>query len=191
MTRMNSLALPASVAFDGTDLTIIDRNGTPWLAATDLARALGYARADFVAKLYRAHATEFTPDMSLNVELALRGQVAPTPVRIFSPRGCHLIAMFARTPKAAAFRRWVLDVLESFDRSSRSPVTPSVPAELLSAVQAELQSVQRELLRTLRQCVGLQRHVIRLQHRLLPPSRRVRPAGAGDSPQGQLFGQAA
>lgn len=34
------------------------------------------------------------------------------PVRIFSPRGCHLIAMFARTPRAAALRRSVLDVLE-------------------------------------------------------------------------------
>lgn len=36
------------------------------------------------------------------------------PVRIFSPRGAHLIGMFSRTAKAAAFRRWVLDVLDGY-----------------------------------------------------------------------------
>ena len=34
--------------------------------------------------------------------------------RIFSLRGCHLVAMFARTPVAKAFRRWVLNVLEKY-----------------------------------------------------------------------------
>ncbi len=32
--------------------------------------------------------------------------------RVFSLRGAHLIAMFARTPKAKEFRRWVLDILD-------------------------------------------------------------------------------
>lgn len=32
--------------------------------------------------------------------------------RVFSLRGAHLIGMFARTAKAQAFRRWVLDILE-------------------------------------------------------------------------------
>lgn len=32
--------------------------------------------------------------------------------RVFSLRGAHLIAMFARTSKAQAFRRWVLDILD-------------------------------------------------------------------------------
>lgn len=35
------------------------------------------------------------------------------PDRIFSPRGCHLIAILSRTNQAKAFRRWVLDVLEA------------------------------------------------------------------------------
>lgn len=52
-------------------------------------------------------------------------------VRIFSLRGCHLLAMFARTPVAKAFRRWVLDVIEQY--GDRVPVerpislTPSTP----------------------------------------------------------------
>jgi hypothetical protein len=33
-------------------------------------------------------------------------------VRIFSLRGAHLLGMFARTARAAEFRRWVLDILE-------------------------------------------------------------------------------
>lgn len=33
-------------------------------------------------------------------------------VRIFSLRGCHLVAMFARTAVAKEFRKWVLDVLD-------------------------------------------------------------------------------
>ncbi|CAJ0743827.1 hypothetical protein R76696_04673 [Ralstonia mannitolilytica] len=33
-------------------------------------------------------------------------------MRIFSPRGCYLLGMLARTERAKAFRRWVLDVLE-------------------------------------------------------------------------------
>ena len=33
-------------------------------------------------------------------------------VRVFSLRGAHLLGMFARTKKAKAFRRWVLDIIE-------------------------------------------------------------------------------
>lgn len=33
-------------------------------------------------------------------------------VRVFSLRGAHLIAMFARTDVAKEFRRWVLDILD-------------------------------------------------------------------------------
>ena len=47
-----------------------------------------------------------------------------TKVRIFSLRGCHLLAMFARTPVAKAFRRWVLDVIEQY--GDRVPVAEPV-----------------------------------------------------------------
>ena len=32
--------------------------------------------------------------------------------RVFSLRGAHLLAMFARTPVAKEFRKWVLDILD-------------------------------------------------------------------------------
>ena len=41
-------------------------------------------------------------------------------VRIFSLRGCHLLAMFARTPIAKQFRRWVLDVLDKLAEEERA-----------------------------------------------------------------------
>jgi DNA-binding NarL/FixJ family response regulator len=43
--------------------------------------------------------------------------------RLFSPRGAALIAMLAKTPRAAAFRAWVLDVLES----APVPALPILP----------------------------------------------------------------
>ncbi|HHW4669513.1 MAG TPA: BRO-N domain-containing protein, partial [Xylella fastidiosa subsp. multiplex] len=107
--------LPAAVYFSGKSLSIIDRDGIPYLTAADLARALGYKDTSAVLRIYSRHTDEFTSEMSLTVNLTVKGfgcGNSEKPVRIFSPRGCHLVAMFARTSVAAAFRRWVLDVLE-------------------------------------------------------------------------------
>lgn len=49
----------------------------------------------------------------------------PQETRIFSLRGCHLLAMFARTPVAKAFRRWVLDVLDRLAAEERAALPPS------------------------------------------------------------------
>ncbi|WP_426979784.1 BRO-N domain-containing protein [Xylella fastidiosa] len=107
--------LPAAVCFSGKSLSIIDRDGVPHLTAADLARALGYADERSVSRIYNRHSEEFTYQMTLTVNLTVKGfgsGNSDKPVRLFSPRGCHLVAMFARTSVAAAFRRWVLDVLE-------------------------------------------------------------------------------
>lgn len=45
-------------------------------------------------------------------------------VRIFSPRGCYALAMFSRTKVAKAFRRWVLDVLESIRKTGKYEAAP-------------------------------------------------------------------
>ena len=37
-------------------------------------------------------------------------------VRVFSLRGCHLLAMFSKTPVAKEFRRWVLDLIEKHNK---------------------------------------------------------------------------
>jgi|GEM_PF-2664848 len=95
------------LVFQGTEIKTIERNGERWLTGLQIASALEFAnpRAD-IANIYRRHKGEFTRDMT---DLIKQGR---TRVRAFSPRGAWLIAMFARTPRAAAFRHWVLDVLE-------------------------------------------------------------------------------
>lgn len=108
--------LPAVVSFGSAQLALVWRDGVPYLSAADLARALGYTNPRAVAGIHARHAGEFTNGMSLVLNLSTNGYghgVATKPTRLFSPRGCHLIAMFSRTPVAAEFRRWVLDVLEA------------------------------------------------------------------------------
>lgn len=106
-----TIGAPA-LAFRNTQLTPVSRNGQIWLTAAELARALGYARTDLVTRVYERNAEEFSDSMTVTVKLTVTGSPCPTAVRIFSLRGAHLIAMFARTPVAAEFRRWVLDILD-------------------------------------------------------------------------------
>ena len=44
--------------------------------------------------------------MTFTTDLVVQGQNRQ--VRVFSLRGCHLLAMFSKTPVAKEFRRWVL-----------------------------------------------------------------------------------
>ena len=115
-----------SLCFNDFTFSPITRGNQPWIRATELARALGYGRENQVSRLYRNNADEFTPDMTQVVEItAQTHNGAEGRARIFSLRGCHLLAMFARTPVAKAFRKWVLDVIEQYgDRVPvESPVT--------------------------------------------------------------------
>ena len=63
-----------------------------------------------ISLLYQRNADAFTDSMTALVELETNG--GKQQVRIFSLRGCHLLAMFARTKIAKEFRQWVLDVLD-------------------------------------------------------------------------------
>lgn len=104
-------ALPAVIQFEDVALDVVDRNNQPWLRVSQIGRALGYAQPDaHMTRLYQQHADEFTDAMTAVVKLDTAG--GKQDVRIFSPRGCWLLGMFARTERAKAFRAWVLDVLE-------------------------------------------------------------------------------
>ena len=104
-----------AMSFQETKFSVVDRNGQVWLRASELAEALGYARPDALNKIYERNADEFTASMTTNVKMTFNGinnSLRETDVRIFSLRGAHLIAMFARTAVAKEFRRWVLDILD-------------------------------------------------------------------------------
>ena len=114
-----------ALAFKSKTFNVIDRNGQPWLTLSEIAAALYEREVDPLSKrgsqkttpfesrvrdLYRRHADEFTSGMTALVEMVTAG--GKQMVRIFSLRGAHLLAMFARTPVAKEFRAWVLDVLD-------------------------------------------------------------------------------
>jgi len=100
--------------FQNQTIRLIEKDGKRWASAADIARALGYSRADKVTRIYDRHKVEFSASMTQIVEtptLGASGNLV-THTRVFSLRGAHLIAMFARTAKAQEFRRWVLDIID-------------------------------------------------------------------------------
>lgn len=82
-----------------------------WLTSSELADALQYKSAKSVTNLFNQNADEFTSGMTQVIESVTSGNYRKK-VRVFSLRGAHLIAMFARTDVAKEFRRWVLDILD-------------------------------------------------------------------------------
>lgn len=108
---MQHLQNDAVLAFENIEFDVVDLHNVPWLRGPQIGGALGYSDAgDAVQKLYTRNADEFTDEMTQVVDLHTAG--GRQPVRVFSPRGCYLLGMLARTTRAKAFRVWVLDVLE-------------------------------------------------------------------------------
>lgn len=108
------------LTFNGVEFQPVKQQNQIWLTSNELARALGYAETDSVTKLYNRHIDEFKPSMTQVIDISETVKLtAPKnqqnlvkKVRIFNLRGCHLIAMFAKTKIAKEFRQWVLDILD-------------------------------------------------------------------------------
>lgn len=96
--------------FQGIQLQPVANITDTWLTASQIGYALQYADDKAVQRIYSRHAEEFTENMTGVVTLTTPYGEQMT--RVFSLRGAHLIAMFARTPVAKEFRRWVLDILD-------------------------------------------------------------------------------
>ena len=111
----------AELTFATLTIQTIDRDGERWLTISDIAAALypyenkggSQSEAPFekrVRNLYARHAEEFSDSMPALIEVQTAGGVQK--IRVFSLRGAHLLGMFARSKRAKAFRRWVLDIIE-------------------------------------------------------------------------------
>lgn len=111
-----------ALTFNGITLSPIPHQNSPWIRSVELARALGYSDESSVGRIYKRNAEEFTPEMTQVIEISDTVNLT-VPSRIFSLRGCHLVAMFARTPVAKAFRRWVLDVLDKLDAEQHAALS--------------------------------------------------------------------
>lgn len=110
---MNIVA-KTNLTFQNIAFEPIYQDGQLWFTSTELAKALGYSRTDNVNRVYARNSDEFTDSMTTTVKMTLvrkTGEV-DVMVRVFSLRGAHLIAMFASTPVAKDFRKWVLDILD-------------------------------------------------------------------------------
>ncbi len=97
-----------AVTFNNNQLNIVEFNNQRCLTATDIAKALGFGKVKSVSNIYTRHADEFE-GMSWVINLMTKPQSRHN--RVFNREGAWLIGMFARTPKAAEFRKWVLKVL--------------------------------------------------------------------------------
>jgi len=116
-TNMKSIA-NTQLQFHNTNFAYMEMAGQKWLTATEVGQALEYADDKAIQRIFNRHSDEFTQQMTGVVKLTTPGGMQD--VRMFSLRGAHLIAMFARTPKAKEFRRWVLDILDQ--ECGQSPV---------------------------------------------------------------------
>lgn len=130
-TNMNIVA-KSDMNFHGVTLTpVSDMNGV-WLTSADVAKALHYGSTKSVTNLYNQYSDEFSPGMTMVIESVtngIGGSSRRMKVRVFSLRGAHLLAMFARTPVAKEFRRWVLDILDR--EVANSPLTKRLTDEEL------------------------------------------------------------
>lgn len=146
--------------FENTAFEVVERDGQIWLRGQQIADALGYQNhRQAIDDLYKRNAHEFSGDMTdllklpdLRQQSADAGQLSQADitgqirlVRVFSLRGAHLLGMFARTEKAAAFRCWVLDVLDAATRLPERQVTADDARidRLLGMVEQVLQALPK------------------------------------------------
>lgn len=115
-----------TLTFNGNTLTTINQANQIWLTSADVAKALGYKSTRSLTNLYNANSDEFSANMTEVIESVTSSKTKGLKVktRIFSLRGCHLLAMFARTDIAKAFRVWVLDILEREIKTTSHQRTP-------------------------------------------------------------------
>lgn len=163
----------------------VNNNDSIWLRAADIAKALGYQREDKVSRLYQRNADEFTPDMTQVIEISAEPHfgtdknLSDGRCRIFSLRGCHLLAMFSRTPVAKAFRKWVLDVLDRLAEEEHAALphgdalTPAEQAQLQAIVQAKAGMVPSDMQRKAfaEMWTRFNRHFRIARYAQLPPAK--------------------
>ena len=104
LTFKNNTVIP----FDNGD-------GKIWFTAEALADLLGYANSNKVSNIYNRHKDEFTDSMTIVTKVRKcnkNSMIDYTRVRLFSPRGAHLIGMMSRTKIAKELRIWLLDLAE-------------------------------------------------------------------------------
>lgn len=151
--------MTAVLTFQETEFDVVDIHNVPWLRLPQIGVAFGYENPYKLQQLHARNADEFTEEMTQVLELPTAGGVQP--VRVFSPRGCYLLGMLARTDRAKAFRQWVLDVLEGRTQPRQDrPVTVGQQVQLLRLRVNFLKSLQQETQGGMRAAIHQQVHFV-------------------------------
>ena len=124
-----------TLTFQNTTLSVINQRNQTFVSSKDLGLALAYKNpTSDIMRIYDRNADEFTAEMTALIEMPTAGGIQK--VRIFSLRGAHLIAMFARTKVAKDFRKWVLDILDREVSQKTKEIQPLADEPLNLLVQA-------------------------------------------------------
>lgn len=105
---MQILKPEKAVLFDLWEMDVYHVNGACWLRGSEIAYTLGISGGT-LRRRFKAHRQEFSSDMTEIFTVWTAG--APHQTRVFNPRGVALLAMLSRGPKAAQFRRMLLNVI--------------------------------------------------------------------------------
>jgi len=169
-----------ALSFNDVPLVPVPVTNSPftWLRSTEIARALGYSDERSVSRIYARNAGEFSENMTQVIEMS-EGVNLTTTTRIFSLRGCHLLAMFSRTPVAKAFRKWVLDVLDRLAEEEQAAIphgdtlTATEQAQLQAIVQAKAGMVPADMQRKAfsEMWTRFNRHFRIARYAQLPPAK--------------------
>ena len=170
------------LVFKSHTLTPVIVNNQPCLGVHQIGVALDYARDDIVSKMYRSHADEFTPDMSFLTTVETSG--GKQQARVFSLRGCHLLAMFSKTPVAKEFRRWVLDLIEQRNQTISKMETTTLDIKTIGGVVKRCAAAAvRDELETLPELVKAQ-----VEQTVYEVLSKVFYPGITEHPSGMPFG---
>lgn len=122
------------VEFNHQNIELISKNNQLYMSGAQIGRVIELSQNDGVAKIYGRHKSEFTDEMTITIR---QGR---STVRLFNREGAWLIGMFARTPKAAEFRKWVLKVLGAVVDGQQvdKPVTVSEHTRALPSGKKEI-----------------------------------------------------
>lgn len=131
--------------FEGQQIDFIKYNGDCWITAESIAKGLDLADYRVVQNIFNRHKQVIEP-YSLVIKLMTNGPGRSS--RIFNRTGTLAIILFSRSPKAIAFQKWVLDVLdEIIHTGSYNPDNATLPSIQLTInqLQKQVESLQSQL----------------------------------------------
>ena len=169
------------LVFKSHTLTPVIVNNQPFLRVPQIEYALNYQSGKLL-QIYNRHADEFTPDMSFLTTVETSG--GKQQARVFSLRGCHLLAMFSKTPVAKEFRRWVLDQIEQRNQTISETTPAPLDAKTLGGVVKRCAAAAvRDELETLPELVKAQ-----VEQTVYEVLSKVFYPGITEHPSGMPFG---